>query len=223
MNVSALGVTWKANKKAWVTSALFEEWLKKLDDDMRRHNRQILLFLDKAPCHPDLTDALTNIVLKFFPPNTTSCLQPLDHGIIKNVKVGYHKRLLQHVLSHVDGCEAASDVARSVNVLNVVTWVAQAWGETKPEVIRNCFKHAGFASTGTSDSATSAPPVSAQAIEELQTLVTQVASSGSAENFSSFDDAVLPFATLSENWEEELVQQVLGAGSNAARLSGGGC
>ncbi|KAI8494066.1 hypothetical protein Bbelb_284130 [Branchiostoma belcheri] len=57
-----------------MTSDLFIKWLKKFDQKIGRRNRKILLFLDNAPCHSDVT--LRNIELKFFPSNTTSRLQP---------------------------------------------------------------------------------------------------------------------------------------------------
>ena len=54
MYMGHLPVTWKANRRARVTSALFEEWLRKLDNKMTLKKRMILLFLDNTPCHPDL-------------------------------------------------------------------------------------------------------------------------------------------------------------------------
>jgi hypothetical protein len=37
---------WKSNKKAWVTAALMEEWLKVFNERMKQQKRRILLFLD---------------------------------------------------------------------------------------------------------------------------------------------------------------------------------
>ena len=68
---------------------------------MRTQDRHILLFLDNAPCHPPV-DSLTNIKLVFLPANTTSILQPLDQGIIQNLKLHYRKLLLRRVLSHIN-------------------------------------------------------------------------------------------------------------------------
>jgi len=210
-NIAALGVTWKANKRAWVNSALFEDWLKKVDCDMRRQNRNILMFLDNAPCHPDLSDTCTNIKLQFFPPNTTAKLQPLDQGIIKNVKVKYRTKLLQHVISKVDSCDSASDVAKSVNVLNAVTWISQAWKEVEPTVITNCFRHGGIqAKQGVADQP-DIQPVDLEAEEMLKVLVERVDSTCSAAEFISFDGDIMPFETLDGDWEEQLIQRALGA------------
>jgi DDE superfamily endonuclease/Tc5 transposase DNA-binding domain len=83
INIANLPVDYAYNKKAWMTGILFESWIKKLDTLMRTQNRSILLLLDNAPGHVEEGVELTNIVIKYFPPNTTSHLQPLDAGIIK--------------------------------------------------------------------------------------------------------------------------------------------
>jgi hypothetical protein len=51
--------------------------------------RHVFFFLDKATCHPHIE--LSNVRLAWFPPNTTSVSQPMDQGIIRNVKVRYRK------------------------------------------------------------------------------------------------------------------------------------
>jgi hypothetical protein len=79
------GFDYNNNKRAWMTQALFVEWLKELDQMMAKENRKILLFLDNAMVQP--TDvSLNNITLEFLPPNTTSRMQPLDAGIIASFK-----------------------------------------------------------------------------------------------------------------------------------------
>ena len=85
------------------------------------------------------------IIIKicFLRPNTTSKLQPLDLGIIQNFKVHYRRFLLRYVLSKIDECETASEVANSVNILIAIRWVAQAWENVKEETICKCFRRAG--------------------------------------------------------------------------------
>ena len=69
---------------------------------MKLENQNVLLFLDKAPMHPEnLVGKYSNIKIVFLP-NTTLRLQPLDAGIIKNFKVKYRKKLLRHVLNYKD-------------------------------------------------------------------------------------------------------------------------
>jgi hypothetical protein len=73
-----------------MTTTLFDEWLISVNRSMVKQKRKILLFIDHAPCHNGDAE-YSNISLKFFPPNTTSKLQPLDQGIIKNFKCHYRE------------------------------------------------------------------------------------------------------------------------------------
>ena len=67
-----LPVTYRSNRKAWVTSVLFSEWLERLNAKVKAQKRNILMFLDNCGAHPKLQ--LSNIKLVFLPPNTTSRL-----------------------------------------------------------------------------------------------------------------------------------------------------
>ena len=87
-----------ANKKAWVTTEVMTDILSKLNGRSKRRSRQILLFMDNAPCHPQsLKRKFLNINVLFLPKNTTSKTQPLDAGIIASWKVLYRKRMLRYV------------------------------------------------------------------------------------------------------------------------------
>ncbi|GFR65333.1 tigger transposable element-derived protein [Elysia marginata] len=80
-HAKTLPVCYRSNKIAWMTSALFEEWLKKLDRQMVTQKRKIAMVKGNCPAHRKVED-LKAIELIFLPPNTTSILQPCDQGII---------------------------------------------------------------------------------------------------------------------------------------------
>ena len=65
--------------------------------------------------------ALSNITVKFLPPNTTSCRQPLDAGIIQAFELHFREQLLTHFVARFDSCSSASEVSKAVTVLNDVT------------------------------------------------------------------------------------------------------
>lgn len=90
LNIKELPVTWRSNRTSWMTATLFDEWLTSVNKSMIKQKRKILLFIDHAPCH-NCDAQYSNISLKFFPPNTTSKLQPLDQGVIKNFKCHYRE------------------------------------------------------------------------------------------------------------------------------------
>lgn len=80
-----------------MTSDIFIEWLRIVDRQMFSQNRSILLFVDNCAAHPTV-DKHRAIKLAFLPPNTTSKLQPMDQGIIYNMKVKYRQSLITYIL-----------------------------------------------------------------------------------------------------------------------------
>jgi hypothetical protein len=84
----------------------------------------------------------------FLPLNTTSKLQPLDLGIIQNFKVHYRHFLLRFVLAKIEECTTVTDVAKSVDLLMAIRWVARSWEAVSPDTISKCFKKAGILDSG---------------------------------------------------------------------------
>ena len=80
-----LGIRWYFNKKAWMTTNVFLDYLEWLNSMVTEQKRRIALILDNAPCHPSIV--LPNVELIFLPPNTTAKTQPLDAGIIRSLKL----------------------------------------------------------------------------------------------------------------------------------------
>ena len=144
VNRKTLPVEYHANKKAWMTSGIFETWLKKFDKHMGRKGRKVLLFLDDATSHSDVQ--LCNVKLKFLPPNTTSILQPLDQRIIAAMKRKYHKTQLQYMITQMGKSKEkdCSQLLKEINVLKAIYWIKQAWNDVKSNTIAKCFKKCGF-------------------------------------------------------------------------------
>lgn len=143
-DITALPVTYLANKNAWMTSEIFIGELTAWDKELMKKNRKILLVVDNCASHPKIQN-LKNIKLEFLPPNTTSVLQPMDQGIINSLKFHFRKILVLHF---IDGIEKKQET--SVSLLDAVRFVDRAWKNVTQATIENCFKHAGF--TGDMDS-----------------------------------------------------------------------
>ena len=93
-NLKELPIKYANNKNSWMTRIIFNEFLTNLNEKMFKKNKRILLLLDQCSAHQkDLV--FSNIKLLFFPPNTTSKLQPLDAGVIHSLKVNYRNFLLR--------------------------------------------------------------------------------------------------------------------------------
>ncbi|XP_052074066.1 tigger transposable element-derived protein 4-like [Mytilus californianus] len=137
-NVKTLPTQYEANKKAWMTSEIFTNWLIKLDKKFLRQQRKVAMIVDNCPAHPHVK-GLKNIKLVFLPPNTTSKTQPCDQGIIQNLKVHYRKRVLMKQIA----C-AESKTEFSLTVLDALRFLQRAWFSVTATTISNCFRHAGF-------------------------------------------------------------------------------
>lgn len=115
---------------------------------MRKQKRHILLFLDNAPVHP-VDVELEHIKLKFFPPNTTSKIQPLDQGIIRSFKAHYRRYLVKHIIASATTAMTADDI--TVTALDAVHWIDSAWSSVTEATIRNTFRSAGFETSHVAD------------------------------------------------------------------------
>ena len=99
--VNSLPAIYKANKKAWMVSEIFTEWVMKLDRQYQKQKWKVLLFVDNCSAHP-VVPGLKSIRLEFLPPNATSCLQPCDQGIIHSFKAKYKAKMLFKLIKFID-------------------------------------------------------------------------------------------------------------------------
>ena len=138
--------TWYYNqKKSWMTGEIMGDILGKLSRKLVREGRSVLLFMDNAGCHPpEITEGYSNIKVMFLPANTTSKLQPLDLGIIKTFKTYYRKLFIRYVLTKIDTCSTATEVVKSITILQAIRWVAEAWKSVDTITIKKCFRKAGI-------------------------------------------------------------------------------
>ncbi|GFX23431.1 tigger transposable element-derived protein 6 [Trichonephila clavipes] len=137
--INSFPTKYRSNKKAWMTSEFFNEWLVQLNSDMKREKRHILLFLDNCTVHNN-APPLSNVKLLFFPPNSTSKLQPLDQGIIHNFKTFYRREVVKSVLNNLENQQNVT----TISILTTLIMIAKAWRAVTPLTIHSCFKKSGF-------------------------------------------------------------------------------
>ncbi|XP_057335435.1 tigger transposable element-derived protein 6-like [Microplitis mediator] len=134
----SLPLDYEANTKAWMTSEIFKEWLLKIDKKMIKDKRNILLFIDNCTAH-NVIPPLKAIKVKFLPPNTTSKLQPLDQGIIKNFKSYYRKEVVRKLIGDMEQHSNSP-----ITVLQAMRMADKAWRSVSARTISNCFNSCGF-------------------------------------------------------------------------------
>ena len=83
---------YRSQKKSWMDGTFFEECLNELDRKLEVQGRKVVMIVDNCPAHPPVHPEVSglkadvkDINLQVLPPNTTSCTQPMDQGVIRYV------------------------------------------------------------------------------------------------------------------------------------------
>lgn len=73
----------------------------------------------------------------FLPPNVTSVNQPMDQCVLECLKRKIYRRLLlQSMFQTNEGEDTFKDFLKKVTIKDVIYWIAESWGEIKPETRR---------------------------------------------------------------------------------------
>ena len=142
INLKALGVEWRASQKSWMTSLIMAEWLQAFYEKIGS-SRKVLLLMDNFSAHiagVEMAPPPLNIRIQWLPPNATSLYQPLDQGIIQNLKVHYRKSWLEFMFQEYEKDQNPLD---KINLLNAVRWLRKAWfSSVQALTIYRCFRKA---------------------------------------------------------------------------------
>ena len=80
-HIKHLPCRYRSQKKSWMDSRIFEEWVREVDRCFTKEGQEIVLLVDNSPAHPSI-DNLISTELIFLPPSTNSKLQPMDEDEI---------------------------------------------------------------------------------------------------------------------------------------------
>jgi hypothetical protein len=127
---------------------IFLEYLNKLDKRFETENRKCIVFVDNCRVHPpqEILKHLKSLKVVFFPPNITCVCQPMDMGIIANLK-GYYKT---HLSRDKIIC-LNNNVKFGCTVLDAMCRLAKSWIDVKEITVKNCFYKANFIRDGSSE------------------------------------------------------------------------
>ena len=142
--IGKLPVSYAANKNAWMTSALFCEWLLAWEIELQRKNKKILLLINNCSAHKHdvIKDKLQALKVVFLPPNITSILQPLDQGVIRSFKAHYRRKMVEWILNAMESEPSANAcaISKKISLLDSILTVDQAWRAVKSDGIVNCWR-----------------------------------------------------------------------------------
>ncbi|XP_039225511.1 tigger transposable element-derived protein 3-like [Crotalus tigris] len=136
--------TYRVQNRAWMTPAIFSEWLQKFNEEVKHQERRVALFVTQCAAHPYAE--LSNVQMVFMPPHV-AWLPPLEQGVVQNFKCHYRRRMLTHLLVKDHGrasSPSTGQLSQFLSLLDAIHLVVQAWSEVCPQTIANSFKAAGF-------------------------------------------------------------------------------
>ncbi|XP_052034644.1 tigger transposable element-derived protein 4 [Apodemus sylvaticus] len=138
--IKSLPVYYEANRTAWMTAAIFEQWMQKLDEKFQAQKRRVVIFVDSCPAHPEVKN-LTSIELAFFPSCLSSGFAAMNQGVIKSLKIKYRHCLIKKFLSSVE-----SSKEFTFSLLDAIDTLHLCWRAVTPETIVKSYEEAGFRS-----------------------------------------------------------------------------
>ena len=137
--VKNLPCRYRSQRKSWMDSSLFEEWVRDLDWKFEIEKRKIALTVDNCPAHPQIEN-LRAVNLIFLPSNTTCQTQPMDQGVIRSTKAYYRRMVVQ---KYIDAINRKKSIPK-LTVLDAMDLLVTAWDRVSTETIKNCCKKAGI-------------------------------------------------------------------------------
>ena len=93
-------------------------------------------------------------------------MQPLDAGIIRSVKALSCKHQVLQLLQFIEMGEHAADLAKKLQVIDAMKFMATSWGSVTTETIQKCFKACGFKQV-CDEECVSVPEETENEVEEL--------------------------------------------------------
>ena len=138
VTLAELEVDYYQSKRGWMTLAIFCCWLKAWNEKLAKQRHNILLLVGSAPSH--MVDMQYSNIRIVFLLNTTSKQQPLDQGIIRVVKMFYHKAITKRILAHVDkDKEELKEVMKALDFVVTCKNIVAAWNYLTDTLIQKHF------------------------------------------------------------------------------------
>ena len=203
-------IDYYSQTNSWIDSKIYQKILNKLNRKMRSKKKNILLFVDNCRTHTeDIT--LSNIVVKFLPPNSTSKLQPLDQGIIHSFKAFYRKELIVKLIQKLDSGIDFSP--KDITIYDAMIFLSTSLKAISNQTIINCFKKAKFDFSSELSEIDSESEVeeNTEFWEKLKTL-TNIEFNTFESYVSIENEECIEFVT--ELTDEQIVEQVLVENNN---------
>jgi hypothetical protein len=210
-------VPYFSQAKAWMGVETCWKWFNKvfLLEVKKRTGHRVFLLLDNAPGHFEAFER-DNVRIIFLPPNCTSWKQPYDMGIIATLKKRFKYLYLKDVFDFYELDEEAKlrkkmqgqRLRRSAagvayenpgHLLDVASYVKEAWQSVSPSSIKNAFIKAKIMTLEADQ----------ETVNEIEDLGTKVAQAIAALNLYVGQDELEEFVHVDDENNEEFAAAVL--------------
>ncbi|XP_068027287.1 tigger transposable element-derived protein 4 [Melanerpes formicivorus] len=135
-DVKSLPVDYEANDTALMTSEVFEQWMRKLDDRFQAQHRQVVILVDSFSAHTAVKN-LKSVEL-VFSPSDSSCIAT-KQGVIRSLKVKYRHCLIKRFIDCVKGNKEFM-----LTLLDAIEMLNLCWKKITPETIVKSYNESGF-------------------------------------------------------------------------------
>ncbi|GBO44073.1 Jerky [Araneus ventricosus] len=157
--IKHLLVAYKNQKNCWMDRDTFIYWFKcifvptvvsKLKAKGKPEDSKVILLIDNCRAHPsDAELRHGNISVMFLPPNVTYLIQPMDQGIIQNLKMVYCKNFMRRLIN-AEG--TLTEFQLSFTIKDAIYGLSSSWNAVKLLTLRRGWRKLLFVTHFCSDS-----------------------------------------------------------------------
>ncbi|AGO14007.1 AaceriAGR150Cp [[Ashbya] aceris (nom. inval.)] len=144
------GITYHSNRKSWLTSNIFHDWLSTWDKRLVVDNRKIWIILDDSCSHRLVNLHLKNIELVYT--SVSSSFLPFNWGVLDEFKAGYriqqYKALIdlqENIARKNNGIKPLlSHEQSALTISNAFKFIKLAWEAIPSDTIKANWKASGI-------------------------------------------------------------------------------
>lgn len=143
------GISYHSNRKSWLTSNLFHDWLARWDKRLAADNRKIWIILDDSCSHRIINPHLKNIQLVYTSAN--SRFLPFNWGVLDEFKTRYRIQQYQALIDLQSTLEKKTNKKvfitfeqSQLTMSNAFKFIKKAWMGIPIETIRANWKSSGI-------------------------------------------------------------------------------
>ena len=138
-DIKHLPCQYRSQKKSWIDSKLFEEWVYEVDWRFTKEGRKIVQLAHNCPAHPSI-DNLVSTELIFLPPNTISKFQPMDQDVIQSLKAHYKTMSIKKLIEAIEKKKPLPEFS----ILDAMQMLDVAWGKLQPKLLSTVLEKPEF-------------------------------------------------------------------------------